>query len=40
LKDCGGDVRFTVYKGVGHDSWTRTYEDPELYRWFLGQLRT
>jgi predicted peptidase len=31
----GGDVRFTVYEGVGHDAWTRTYENPDLYRWFL-----
>jgi predicted peptidase len=37
LRECGGDVRFTVYPGVGHDSWTRTYEDPELYEWLLTQ---
>jgi predicted peptidase len=35
LVDCGGTVRFTVYEGVGHDSWTKTYENPELYSWFL-----
>lgn len=28
-------VRFTVYPGVGHDSWTQTYANPELYQWFL-----
>jgi predicted peptidase len=39
LKACGGDVRFTVYPGVGHDSWTRTYEDGELYKWFLQHRR-
>ena len=44
LKACGGRVRFTVYPGVGHDSWTKTYDDPRLYRWFLrhslpGKLR-
>jgi len=35
LRDCGGNVRFTVYPNCGHDSWTRTYQNPELYRWFL-----
>lgn len=32
-------VRLTVYPGVGHDSWTETYSNPELYRWFLQQTR-
>ena len=35
LKGCGGNVRFTIYPYVEHDSWTRTYSNPELYRWFL-----
>ncbi len=28
-------VKFTIYKNTGHDSWTPTYNNPELYRWFL-----
>ncbi len=35
LRGCGGKVRFTVYPNCGHDSWTRTYQDPKLYEWFL-----
>ena len=35
LRACGGNVQFTVYPGVGHDSWTQTYDNPELYEWFL-----
>lgn len=35
LKECGGNVQFTIYPGVGHDSWTETYNNPELYEWFL-----
>ena len=31
----GGDIRFTIYEGVGHDSWTETYRNPQLYEWFL-----
>jgi len=40
LEACGADdVRFTVYEGVGHDAWTRTYESPTLYEWFLQHER-
>jgi predicted peptidase len=39
LRACGGDVRLTVYPDVGHDSWTRAYDDPELYAWFLSHIR-
>jgi len=39
LRACGGNVRFTVYPGVGHDSWTQTYGNPELYQWFLQHRR-
>ena len=35
LKKAGSDVKFTVYPEAGHDSWTVTYENPELYDWFL-----
>ena len=36
LQSCGGNVRFTVYPEAGHDSWTRTYDNPALYEWLLG----
>jgi predicted peptidase len=39
LKACGGNVRLTVYPNVGHDSWTQTYDDPDLYEWFLQNAR-
>lgn len=35
LEACGGDVRFTIYPDAAHDSWTETYENPDLYNWFL-----
>jgi predicted peptidase len=35
LNGCGGNARLTMYPGVGHDSWTITYDNPELYIWFL-----
>lgn len=40
LESVGGDVRFTRYAGVAHDSWTQTYEQPELYDWLLSHRRT
>ena len=35
----GADVRYTLYPDAEHDSWTRTYDDPALYEWFLQQHR-
>ena len=39
LRESGGNVRFTVYPEAGHDSWTQTYDNPELYEWFLQHRR-
>lgn len=41
IRACGGaaEVRMTLYPGVGHDSWTRTYADPALYAWIEEQFR-
>jgi dipeptidyl aminopeptidase/acylaminoacyl peptidase len=40
LKKAGvKDVKLTVYPDAPHDSWTRTYDNPELYRWFLQHRR-
>lgn len=39
LTALGADLRFTRYPGVGHDSWTRTYENPKFYDWLLGHRR-
>lgn len=39
LKKKGGDPRLTIYPDAGHDSWTATYDNPELYAWLLSQSR-
>ena len=39
LERAGGDVRLTIYPGVGHDSATMTYNDRKLYDWFLDHRR-
>jgi predicted peptidase len=37
LRAAGGTATLTVYPGVGHDSWTPAYNDPELIPWLLAQ---
>ena len=39
LKAAGANVKFTVYPDAGHDVWTETYNNPELYEWLLQQKR-
>jgi len=39
LRACGGNVHLTVYPDAGHDAWTRTYNNPDLYAWFLQHER-
>jgi predicted peptidase len=39
LKKSGGEVKFTVYPEAGHDAWTETYANPQLYEWLLQQKR-
>jgi predicted peptidase len=35
VKRAGGDVRFTVYPDVAHNSWKVTYDNQEMYDWLL-----
>jgi len=39
IKEAGGDVRLTVYPGVGHNSWSATYANPKTYEWLLSHSR-
>jgi len=34
------DTRLTVYPDADHDSWTVTYENPQLYEWLLAHRRS
>ena len=40
LKDCGGNVKYTLYPEVDHFAWVPAYKDPELYKWLLRQVKT
>lgn len=39
LRKMGHDVRYTKYKGVGHNAWERAYTTDSLYTWFANQKR-
>jgi len=39
MEEAGGKPKATYYPGVGHISWTRAYDDPEVIRWFFAQRR-
>jgi predicted peptidase len=39
MHEIGANARLTVYPDADHDSWTRTYDNPELYEWLLQHSR-
>ncbi len=39
LRQEGAPARLTEYRGVGHNSWDRAYNNPELIDWMLAQRR-
>jgi predicted peptidase len=39
LENCKADVRWTLEPDTGHDAWTKVYEDPATYEWFLAHRR-
>lgn len=39
LKECNADVELTIFDDADHDSWTRVYDNPEIYEWMLNQKK-
>ena len=39
LTNNGGEAKLTIYPDDGHDSWTHTYNNEELYQWLLSHKR-
>ncbi len=37
LQAAGGNVKFTEYAGIGHESWDKAYAEPGLFDWMLAQ---
>lgn len=40
LKKAGSTAKLTIYPGVGHDCWTQTYENTELWTWLFAQKKS
>ena len=39
IRAAGGSPWLTIYPGVAHDSWTPTYDNPEVFAWLLQHRR-
>ncbi|MBT8269053.1 MAG: prolyl oligopeptidase family serine peptidase, partial [Bacteroidia bacterium] len=39
LKSKNSDVKLTIYKGVGHDSWTNAFQEPGLMKWLFSRSK-
>jgi len=37
LEPINPNVHLTIYEGIGHDSWTETYQNPDVLDWMLSQ---
>jgi predicted peptidase len=37
LQQAGGSPRYTEYPNTGHDSWSPTFRDPQMYAWLFAQ---
>ena len=40
LQKLGAPVKLTLYPGIGHDSWTATYDNPDFWKWLFAQKRS
>lgn len=39
LRNCSQKVELTIFEDANHDSWTRVYNDPDIYSWMLGNRK-
>jgi predicted peptidase len=39
LKKADGEAKLTIYPDALHDSWSATYDNPEIYEWLLAHRR-
>ena len=37
VKAAGGNVRYSEYEGVGHNSWDKAYGEAQIFPWMLAQ---
>ena len=39
IRSAGGQPKYTEYPGVGHNSYVKAFEEPELFPWLFSQKR-
>lgn len=39
INDLGGHAKMTIYSALGHDCWSRAYDDSELWNWLAQQRK-
>ncbi|MEZ7497140.1 dienelactone hydrolase family protein [Flavobacterium sp. Arc3] len=39
LQKCNKNIKLEIFDDAWHDSWTRVYENPEIYKWMLDQKK-
>jgi predicted peptidase len=39
MEQFGAEVKLTIYPETGHDSWTQTYDNPDVFKWLLSHRR-
>ncbi|WP_035663730.1 prolyl oligopeptidase family serine peptidase [Flavobacterium sp. ACAM 123] len=39
LKPCNSNISLTIFDDAGHDSWTRVYDNKEIYDWMFQQIK-
>ena len=39
LSELGNDVQYSEYPGVGHNSWTNAFAEPDFLKWMFAQKR-
>lgn len=39
LKPCNSNIELTIFDDANHDSWTRVYDNKEIYDWMFQQIK-
>jgi predicted peptidase len=39
LKSCGGQAKLTLYSEAGHNCWSQTFQNQDVFQWLLKQRR-
>ena len=39
MREADASIIYSEYKGVGHNSWDRAYDEPNLFAWLFAQRR-